>query len=659
MSTQLRLVAAALALALAAPAAAQLRDARDHRARSFVQRHGRELRHGGQPFRVAGASNYYLMYKSRRMVDDVLETAAASGFNVIRTWGSLDIGNQDGSNSIRGKQEGVYFQYWDGTAPAFNDGPDGLEHLDYVIAKAGEVGVRLIIPFVNNWNDFGGMDQYVRWRGGRYHDEFYTDPVIRGWYKAWIAHLLERVNPLTGIKYKDDPTILVWELANEPRCQAYGAYPTSPACNTQTLLAWADDVSRYVKRLDRNHMVATGDEGFLCVPGATDWTEDCSTGVDAIALADLPAIDLVSFHLYPDHWGKTDDPTFGKRWIERHIREARRIREKAMLGEFGIKDKATRNVVYKEWTDTVLLNGGAGALYWMLAGKQDDGSLYPDYDGFTVYCPSPVCTAFGNFADLVLRRGPYTFPPVADHDEVETAAGAPVLLRPTANDVTYWLATLVPGSLDLDPAAAGVQTTLATAAGTFTVQPGDEVLFTPADGFSGNARASYVVADDRRRSSNPATLTVNVKPPPDAGIRLFSFEDGAEGWGPIHAGSGTVAQTAAFATAGAHGLEVAVATGDWFGLHLPQPASFGPYTRFRVDVQTLDAGTSLNLALQLGDGWTWCQGTSWPWQNASTTARFEVDLATLDCGITDFSSVRALWLFLGPGVHRIDDVRVE
>ena len=360
MSTKLRLAAAALAIALAAPAAAQVRD---HRVRSFIQRSGRELRHGGQPFRVAGASNYYLMYESRGMVDDVLETAAASGFNVIRTWGSLDVGNQDGSDSIRGKQEGVYFQYWDGTAPAYNDGADGLEHLDYVIYKAGKVGVRLIIPFVNNWNDFGGMDQYVRWRGGQYHDEFYTDPVIRGWYKAWIAHLLERVNPLTGVKYKDDPTIMVWELANEPRCQAHGAYPTSPSCDTQTLLAWADDVSRYVKRLDRNHLVATGDEGFLCVPGATDWTEDCSTGVDAIALADLPAIDFLSFHLYPDHWGKLSDPTFGKRWIERHIREARRIHEKAMLGEFGIKDRATRNAVYKEWTDTVLLNGGAGALY--------------------------------------------------------------------------------------------------------------------------------------------------------------------------------------------------------------------------------------------------------------------------------------------------------
>ncbi|HEU5103074.1 MAG TPA: hypothetical protein VFU22_28825 [Roseiflexaceae bacterium] len=143
----------------------------------FVKQAGPELRLHGKVFRFAGSNNYYPMYKSEFMVDDVLNTAASQGFRVMRVWGSLDIGNQDGSNSIRGKADGVYFQYWDGSAPAYNDGADGLQHLDYVIYKAGQVGLRLVIPFVNNWNDFGGMDEYVRWRGGQYHDQFYTEDV--------------------------------------------------------------------------------------------------------------------------------------------------------------------------------------------------------------------------------------------------------------------------------------------------------------------------------------------------------------------------------------------------------------------------------------------------------------------------------------------------
>ena len=231
-------VALLLALGCALAATAGGASATTTTANGFVQRHGSELRLDGKEFRFAGSSNYYLMYKSRLMVDDVLQDADDAGFRVLRIWGSLDIGDPAvPSTSIRGPSDGVYFQYWDpaAQAPAYNDGPDGLQRLDYVIAKAGRLGLKLVIPFVNNWNDFGGMDQYVRWRDLStpdtqtwFHDSFYTDPVIKQWYRNWIAHVLNRTNTITGVKYKDDPTVMTWELGNEPRCLSAGAYGRSP-----------------------------------------------------------------------------------------------------------------------------------------------------------------------------------------------------------------------------------------------------------------------------------------------------------------------------------------------------------------------------------------------------------------------------------------------
>jgi mannan endo-1,4-beta-mannosidase len=623
----------------------------------FVKQSGPELRLHGQIFRFAGSNNYYPMYKSNFMVDDVLDTATAQGFRVMRVWGSLDIGNQDGSNSIRGKADGVYFQYWDGSAPAYNDGDDGIKHLDYVIAKAGQLGLRLVIPFVNNWNDFGGMDQYVRWAGGQYHDQFYTDPVIRQWYKNWIAHLLNRVNTYNGVAYKNDPTIMTWELGNEPRCLSAGAYPRSPNCTTQTLIAWADEMSTYIKSIDNKHLVSVGDEGFYCLPNATHWTENCGEGVDTLAFTALENIDVMSFHLYPDYWGT--DVSWGTQWIQRHFRDARALDKPAMLGEFGLLDKSKRNPNYQKWTDAVFTSGGAGALYWILSGKQDDGSLYPDYDGFTVYCPSPVCTTLSNFGAMMAANRALIFPPVADVDTAITEFNTPATLNPPANDIAYG-ASIVPSTLDLDPVAAGQQTMLTIAGGTFVAQPDGMVMFTPAPGFSGKVQASYLIKDSAGRTSNAAALIVTVKPDPTATILLASFETGTEGAAPI-GGAGTVSQSSAFSTNGSFSLEINVMSQGWFQVaDLASAVDVSQKTAVKLDLQTLDSQTYRKLSIQVGDGFTWCEQNGGDGNTpANTVATISLDLTNMTCSGADLTKLQAINIYLQPGTFRIDNVRAE
>ena len=629
---------------------------------SFVHRNGANLEYKGKPFRFAGTNNYYLMYKSQFMVDDVLNSAAAARFEVIRMWGSLDIGNQDGTNSINGKSDGIYFQYWDGTAPAYNDGADGLQKLDYAIYKAGQSGIKVVIPFVNNWNAFGGIDQYVRWANGQYHDQFYTDPAIRQWYKDWIAHLLNRTNSYTGVQYMNDPTIMTWELANEPRCLSAGAYPRSANCTTETLTTWADEMSTFIKSIDKNHLVSVGDEGFYCVsPTSSDWTENCGEGVDTLAFANLPNIDVMSFHLYPDGWGKTID--WGTDWIKRHFADAATINKPAMLGEFGLLDKNIRNPVYQQWTDAVFKSGGSGALYWILSGKQDDGSLYPDYDGFTVYCPSPVCTTLTNFSRMMMAGKYLSFAPVADNDTVVTDFNTPVVIHPLDNDITYNGAKLVPGSVDLDPLTDGQQTSMTVSGGTFVTNPDGTVTFTPTEGVAGKSQVSYVVktqtpAASRGVLSNAATILVTVKPDPQGALLLYGFENGVEGWalGNWQTPDGnSVAQITDWATEGTHSLKV-VSTGNWFGLDISNAIDLSNKTRFKYDLKTFAGGTSALVALKLGDSWAWNQlNGTWTPENTTTT----VDLDLTGLSSQDLSKLHGIYIWFNAGTFYIDNVRAE
>lgn len=367
----------------------------------FVDASGGQFVVDGEPFRFGGSNNYYLHYRSPLMVDDVFADAAAMNLDVLRTWTFLECGG-DRPNSSGGCSQGQdhWMQRWSNAAggPVYNPGAGGLEQLDYMLAQANEHGIRLIMVLTNNWPDFGGMDQYVTWHGGQYHDEFYTDPEIRQDYRDWVATVVNRVNSITGVPYRDDPAIFSWELANEPRC-INASLPTSGSCTQQTLLDWAGEMSTYVKSLDPNHMVSVGDEGFLDWGRGSDWPYNAADGVDHEALTSLPNVDFGTFHLYPDHWGR--DPQWGTTWISDHLTAAEGYGKPVILEEFGYRNQGARDTTYQQWTDTVRTGSGDGWSFWLLTGIQDDGQLYPDYDGFRVVTPSPTATVLATAAQAM------------------------------------------------------------------------------------------------------------------------------------------------------------------------------------------------------------------------------------------------------------------
>ena len=293
----------------------------------------------------SGTNQYYLFYKPGVMVDDVFTSAKSLGLTVIRTWAFCEGAFHDGfcfQPQPRAYHEPTFVQ------------------LDSVLAKARQNNIKLILVLANNWGDFGGIPQYLNWFGLSNHDDFYRDWRVKETYKAYISYLLNRVNTITGIKYKDDPTILAWELCNEPR-----------SSNLPVFYAWVDEMANYVKSIDPNHLLTTGSEGAI----ASDVYETHRSA----------AIDFVSFHLYPDSWGF--DQERSNQYIRDHARIARSLNKPAFMGEFGFRDKSRRRGVYQQWYEILKQEKVEGAAFWLLSGRQLDGSLYPDYDGFTVYVP--------------------------------------------------------------------------------------------------------------------------------------------------------------------------------------------------------------------------------------------------------------------------------
>lgn len=314
----------------------------------------------GEPFYFAGTNLFWLPQQhtyGSDAVDDAFDAAQDVGLTVLRVWGFAD-GSQwtnAGDPAIIQSEPGVYNER-------------ALQALDYVIAQASEHDLKVIIPLVNYWRDYGGMLQYAEWAGGSGYDFFYTDEDAKDLYKAYAAMLLNRVNTVTGVTYKDDPTIMSWELANEANAHFDSGFDDGQGRGV--LADWYAEMAAYIKSLDGNHLVSTGEEGFAVRRHqdrySTNYTNDYvlrgESGTSFVENTSLDEIDFAGIHLYPDAWGFGDAENDGLRWITDHADIAHELGKPLIVGEYGNSDRS----VYSVWLDQVESSDVAGSLVWEL-----------------------------------------------------------------------------------------------------------------------------------------------------------------------------------------------------------------------------------------------------------------------------------------------------
>ncbi|HEY4787931.1 MAG TPA: cellulase family glycosylhydrolase [Bacteroidales bacterium] len=221
-----------------------------------------------------------------------------------------------------------------------------LDGLDFLLSEMKKRGQYAILYLNNAWDWSGGYAQYLNWNGYgkipyplvkpntwwdfmRFSSQFLNCEKCKEQYWDHVRFMLGRTNKYTGMKYIDDPTIMTWEIANEPRAFLKENIPA--------LENWIKETAALIKSLDKNHLITTGTEG----------QQGCQ---DSLLLFERlhadPNIDYLVMHIWPKNWswlntrdipGTIDLSIVNtNKYMERHFEIARKLKKPIVLEEFGL-----------------------------------------------------------------------------------------------------------------------------------------------------------------------------------------------------------------------------------------------------------------------------------------------------------------------------------
>ncbi len=220
-----------------------------------------------------------------------------------------------------------------------------LEGIDFLLAEMAKRKMKAVLFLSNNWEWSGGFMQYVNWYGlvqdsivqrklnwDEQRDitaQFYSCVSCKEAYLDQVKFIVNRKNKVTGKLYINDPTIMSWELANEPR-------PMRPAADAD-YATWIEESAAYIKSMDKNHLVTIGHEGYMATDGDMQLFEKIHQDKN---------VDYLAIHIWAKNWSwfKGEDfsgviDTLKQRaldYIGVHEKIATKIKKPLVIEEFGL-----------------------------------------------------------------------------------------------------------------------------------------------------------------------------------------------------------------------------------------------------------------------------------------------------------------------------------
>ena len=307
-------------------------------AQNFIKVNNNNFIKNGKPYYFIGTNYWYggmLASKNgnRERLKKELDELKSLGITNLRVMATAEGGDQD-YTVIPATQptQGKYNQ-------------DLLEGLDFFLNELKKRDMDAILYLTNNWEWSGGMAKYLEWNGyGKvpnpnlkpntwpqfmsYTAQFHQCEPCKNSFLEHIKFMLNRKNSVNGIPYKQDKTIMAWEVANEPRIWNVE--------NEKAFTNWLNEVASTIKSIDQNHLLTTGSEGKA---GSND---------DIAAFErthNNPNIDYLTMHIWPKNWGwynindeKNSTEVAIKKtneYIDEHIKVAQNLKKPLVLEEFG------------------------------------------------------------------------------------------------------------------------------------------------------------------------------------------------------------------------------------------------------------------------------------------------------------------------------------
>lgn len=314
---------------------------------SFVKVKGTKFILNGKPYYFLGTNLWYgaylgsnASYGDRKRLIRELDMLASLGIRNLRVLAASE-GPKDVDFRVR---------------PSFQSSPGVYNEelftgLDFLLSEMEKRDMKAVLFLNNYWVWSGGMAQYVSWIEDKevpnpfleqynwiefmnFSARFYSNKKAIEYYRNYLKVLLNRKNQFTGKLYKNDPTIMTWELANEPRP---GRREGSGVENREAFNKWIDETADFIKIIDTNHLITTGNEG----------TAGCIDSVSIFMEAhDGENIDYITAHLWVLNWVWFDperpDETYPEAkskaidYLQDHVEYADSLGKPIVFDEFGI-----------------------------------------------------------------------------------------------------------------------------------------------------------------------------------------------------------------------------------------------------------------------------------------------------------------------------------